>query len=191
MTRKQMLLYLVIFLFTTMFGWMTLRFYDIKSRLLHKPLASMKELISSISDVIIPKTDTPGAAEAGVADYIVKVGSTCISDRERIGLIKGLEILEKYSYQTYSSSFTDCSDSQKIEILSYFEKKSTYGVIIFDKVYRKLWGRPFFSIIKELTVFGYCRSKLGATKGLSYDHIPVDFLSCIPLKNRQKSWATK
>ncbi|MGY0037942.1 gluconate 2-dehydrogenase subunit 3 family protein [Pedobacter sp. NJ-S-72] len=55
----------------------------------------------------------------------------------------------------------------------------------------KFLGIPFFIILKQLTVEGYCTSQTGATKGLAYDYIPRTFASCIPLTKNQRSWATK
>jgi hypothetical protein len=49
---------------------------------------------------------------------------------------------------------------------------------------------PFFALLKELTVLGYCTSELGATQGLAYLAVPGEYRGCVGLRPGQKSWAT-
>lgn len=39
-----------------------------------------RDLISEISAMIVPQTDTPGAREAGVGIYIINIVESCLSD---------------------------------------------------------------------------------------------------------------
>jgi hypothetical protein len=39
-------------------------------------------------------------------------------------------------------------------------------------------------------VLGYCTSEVGATQALAYAHVPGDYRGCVPLRPRQKGWAT-
>jgi hypothetical protein len=59
------------------------------------------------------------------------------------------------------------------------------------KVQRKITGRSFMDILRELVVVGYCTSEAGATQGLAFDFIPGSYTGCISLRPGQKSWATK
>ena len=59
------------------------------------------------------------------------------------------------------------------------------------KVQYRLLGKSFFSILKELTVEGYCTSKLGATQALTYVYIPGSFQGCIEYEARPESLGYK
>ncbi len=149
-----------------------------------------KELIDEISETIIPATDTPGAKEAKVADYIINVLNNCVSEHDKYVILSGLEDLEEYSVKKFSSSFIACTSDDKIAALQHFEKKLLLPHPLLNKVRRKIFGETFFEQMKWLIVSGYCTSELGATSGLAYDHIPSEYISCTPYIPHQRSWAT-
>ena len=154
-------------------------------------LPKKKELIAELAETIIPRTDTPGANDAKVEDYIIKMIIENTDAKTQKSFMAGLSSLEHYTVENYHQQFVQCSASQKTEILKHFENKGTYSIGLLNKVSKKLLGPSFFYKLKDLTVEGYCTSFAGATKGLAYDFIPVNFEACIPLKKNQPAWATK
>lgn len=155
-----------------------------------RALSSYKKLIEEISETVIPATDSPGAKDARVTDYIINVVENCLSEKDRIVILSGLEDLEKYCIKRFSTSFTICTPENKVAVLQYFEKKWILPNPFLNKVRRKIVGQTFFEQMKLLIVSGYCTSELGATKGLAYDHIPRKYVPCVPYMPHQRSWAT-
>jgi hypothetical protein len=47
-----------------------------------------------------------------------------------------------------------------------------------------------FGMMKQLTVWGYFTSEVGATKALRYVAVPTRYEGCIPYKKGDKAWAT-
>ena len=45
-------------------------------------------------------------------------------------------------------------------------------------------------MIKQLTLWGYFSSEIGATQALRYVAIPGKYEGCIPYKKGDKAWAT-
>ncbi|NCD70214.1 gluconate 2-dehydrogenase subunit 3 family protein [Mucilaginibacter agri] len=154
-------------------------------------LPHKKLLLAELADTIIPRTDTPGAKDAGVEDFIIKMIRDCTDSKTQHNFLRGLSGLEKYSTDSYGKPFTSCSEAQRTDILKHFESRATYRINIINKINKKLLGVPFFVKLRDLTVEGYCTSMLGATKGMAYDYIPVTFQACIPITPNQKAWATK
>lgn len=152
---------------------------------------SYRALLAELADTIIPTTDSPGAKEANVQDFIINVIVNCTGNLEQNKFLNGLKDLEEYTYNKYGRSFDKCELSQRNSVLKYFENRDSYSYPILNKINNKLLGQPFFTKLKNLTVEGYCVSKIGATQGLVYDYIPVNYEACIPLKPNQKSWSTK
>lgn len=174
----------------TLLGLATWRYkrnkvYDLES------ISNYKDLIDSISETIIPKTDSPGAKEAEVVNYIVNVVENCFSKSDKRNIIIGLNDLEQYCRNHYSSTFINCQAKDKVTVLTYFESRGSFNNSLLNKIKRKILGSSFFEQMKWLVVSGYCVSKLGATQGLAYEHIPVTFIGCMPYSLNQKSWATK
>lgn len=154
-------------------------------------LLEKKTLIAELAETIIPRTSTPGAKDAKVEEYILRMLESCTTEREKHTFFNGLINLEEYALDNYGSSFISCSPENKNKILKHFEDKSHYNTLIFNKINKKLLGKPFFIKLKELTVQGYCNSQLGATKGLAYDYVPSTYQACIKIGPNQRSWATK
>ena len=156
-------------------------------------IKSRKKLIEELAELIIPATDTPGAREAGVADYIIYAVSENLSRKEAANFTGGLREVEGISKSRYKKSFIECSRDEKVAILMKVKKNESLIINngLLQKAKNKFLGTSFFDMLKYLTVVGYCTSELGATKGLAYVDIPVNFEPCVPLQPGQKCWATK
>jgi hypothetical protein len=154
-------------------------------------LKKKKETIAELAELIIPRTDTPGAKDAKVEEYILKMIEFCTDVKTQNKFLTGLTDVEKYAVNNYNQVFIKCSNADKTSILKHFEEKSYYSINILNKANNKFLGKPFFACLKELTIYGYCTSQLGATKGLAYDFVPGSYQACIPLNKNQRSWATK
>lgn len=185
-TRKHAIIQLTALLGSTSF----FRLCSNVSTGINKEIRSYQDLICAIAETIIPETSTPGANEADVYLYIVNVTEMCLSDRDKRIILSGLDDVEEYSLKKYSLSFTECPENNKNKILKYFYQKGVINNTFLNKVKNKVLGPSFFELFKKLTVQGYCCSKVGATQGLAYDHIPVNYIACTPLSSNQRSWAT-
>ncbi len=150
-----------------------------------------KELIADLCNVIIPKTDSPGAKEAMTEDYVIY----SIKHSKDVALannfINGIKDLKTYTKNKYNKPFIQLSKKDQIATVQHFQEigKNYKGSI--GKVRNKIFGKSFFSILKEKATIGYCTSMLGAKQGLAYEYVPTRFIGCTNLLVGQKSWATK
>ncbi len=154
-------------------------------------LLSKREIIAELAEVIIPGTETPGAKEANVQDYIINVMINCRPVKQQRRFLNGIEDLEEFAVNHYGKHFLKCNSAEKHAVVEYFSIHSGYTNKFINKVHDKILGGSFFYIFRDLTIEGYCQSKLGATRGLAYDYIPATFEACIPILSNQRSWATK
>ena len=147
------------------------------------------QLINELAETIIPETESPGAKKAKVAAYIIHIVGEGELRQEQLEFMRGLRQIESYCYRTHNRSFINCSTTEKQAVLTHFEEKAFFRSMILNKIRKKIFGRPFISQLKELTVEGYCTSMLGSTQGLAYDYIPGGFDGCTLLQSGQRSWA--
>lgn len=154
-------------------------------------LWNKRAVIAELADIIIPASETPGAKEAGVENYIIKVLLSCHNAQEQRQFYSGLLEVEKYTINAFKKDFLSCSSTEKNLVLTHFSQTKRFSSKLLSKIEIKLVGRSFYTIIKKLTVDGYCQSNLGATLGLAYDYIPEKFQPCTTLEPDQRSWATK
>src|SRR5690348_14842694 len=66
---------------------------------------SHKALITEISEIIIPTTDTPGAKAAGVPAFVTMMMNECYPENAQKTFIDGLEDVESRSKSKFSKSF--------------------------------------------------------------------------------------
>ncbi|WP_316796911.1 gluconate 2-dehydrogenase subunit 3 family protein [Pedobacter agri] len=191
MNRRKALKNLFVFSVFTSIGIGGYKFYKAKKEPLLASLNEYKDLIAEVANTIIPETDTPGAIGANVQDFIINVIKNCAPIQNQNNFISGLNDLEAYCQLNYQLGFCKCTLAQKIKTLNYFEEKEVSKFSVINKINNKLFGQPFISQFKTLTIQGYCMSYVGATKGLAYEYVPGSYIPCTPLKYNQKSWATK
>lgn len=153
-------------------------------------LTNYKNVIAALVDVIIPATETPSAKEANVQDFIIDYMETCSSRKEYTNFFNGLNGLQETCLDTYGFHFEKCTPQQQITIVEDLD--NTYDASnLFSKIRNKIAGRPFYTILKALTVEGYCTSELGATQHLVYEPIPARYNPITTIQPNQKAWATK
>ncbi|WP_316814890.1 gluconate 2-dehydrogenase subunit 3 family protein [Pedobacter nyackensis] len=177
------------------FGIATIVFAGFKFwKIFRKPdlnyLDTKKGLIGEIADTIIPATDTPGAKDVGVEDFILKMVKECTEKKSQNAFISGLKDLEDYTLKEFSKNYFDCNGRERIDILTHLENKEELSPIV-HKISKRLFGDSFMYQFKYYAIMGYCTSEAGSTKAMAYDYIPGTYQACIPLTPHQKCWATQ
>lgn len=109
-------------------------------------------IVERLTEIIIPSDTTPGAKEAGVAEFI---DFMVASDPDaQYGFRTGLAWLDAYAEQRAGKRFMDLKLEQQISLLEPlgFKDKSRPG---------EEAGRHFFRMVREYTVTGFYTSEIG------------------------------
>jgi hypothetical protein len=167
------------------------KFYKSKATPDMAYLDANKLLIADLCEVIIPKTDTPGAKEAKAEEYVIYAIKHSKDVVFCNNFINGLKEVQEYAQSEYKLTFSQLSKAQQTEVVSHFQKQGINLSGKLGKAKNKLLGKTFFAILKETTCVGYCTSMIGAKKGLAYEYVPTRFIGCTDYVKGQKSWATK
>jgi hypothetical protein len=138
------------------------------------PVSPAQEaLLAEAADTVIPTTDTPGAKAAGVEKFIIRVLRDCYRPETQLRFYEGLSRLDATARNAHGKAFTDLAPAQRHSVLQAATKTD----------------KPFFLLLKQLTVAGYFTSEIGATKALAYLPIPGKFEGETTLQPGQKAWA--
>ncbi len=156
----------------------------------YKPVFFTEEqarLVSELAEMILPKTDTPGAKDVGVPNFIDKVLIQCYNKEDQDRFIAGLTAFDEESKMNYGDSFIYTKPEDQVTLI-----KKTLETAIAEKKENPTAKRPFILMAKELTMLGYFSSETGATKVLQYEPVPGSYKGCIPLSEagNGKTWAT-
>ena len=141
--------------------------------------------LDEIAETIIPKTDTPGAKEAKVGQFMTVMVRDCYTEKEQKAFLDGMRTLNEASNKKFNNGFMDITPAQRKELLVELDKEAKD----FDK--KKEKGEPshYFSMMKQLTLLGYFTSEPGATQALNYVPVPGKYDGCIPYKKGDKAYA--
>ena len=123
---------------------------------------------------IIPTTDTPGAIEAGVPDFIELILAKGLMAEDAKRFIAGIDEVGDLSRSNYGSDYIELSAAHQDAILTGLEQKAANS--------RRDGITPFFQVLKELTLVGYYTSEVGATREIRYLPVPGSYDGCVEWK---------
>jgi hypothetical protein len=133
-----------------------------------KPLlfdGHQNETVVALSELIIPASDTPGAKEAQVNQYIDLMLHDVEPDKGHAFLM-GLGWLDGYAIRKHGSPFVKCGADQQTVML-----RSLDGAT--DEELKP--GAEFFARLKSLTAQGYYTSKIGIDELNKGGRVPSTF----------------
>jgi len=142
-----------------------------------------QRIISEIADVILPKTNiAPGAKEIEIGKFINSIVTDCYSDQEQKVFTEGLKTLEALCDQKYGENFMDLKPNEKHELLLTLEAESE----AFNKNQQPGTTPHYYTLTKQLTIWGYLSSETVQTKVLEYTPIPGRYEGCLPYQAGDK-----
>ena len=153
---------------------------------------AQRQIIAAMADIVIPRTDTPGAIDAGVPRFIELMAAQWLNEEERTIFDAGIEDMETRIPAQYGKPFYALDADVQLSIMEDMEKVASdsswydFGNLMRDFVS----DAPFICQIKELTVYGFFTSEAGARQVLRYDPMPMFFDGDVPLSPDDSTWST-
>lgn len=140
------------------------------------------QTIRALADVIIPRTDTPGAVDAGVPAFIDLMVKDVYTKEEQERFLAGLAAFEEGARQQ-GGAFAELEAGAQADYV-----KSVHNQAV--ETAKKGEPKPFILMAKELTLQGFFNSEPGATQVLQYNPVPGAYQGCVPLAEVGKAWAS-
>ena len=140
------------------------------------------EIVTAIADMIIPRTETPGATDAGVPAFIDLIVSEWYTDEQRTRFREGLADIDVRAHHRFTKGFVECSPAQQAEILTEVGAQMLADAEA-TKRQTEAAGETkprdnFYQTLRSQILTGYYTSEAGATAELNYQIIPDRFDSC-------------
>ena len=141
-----------------------------------------------VAETILPKTDTPGAKDAGVGKFMASYSTDCYDEIQLKTFRDGKDKLNEAADKKYDAGFLQLSASQRQELLTAIDGEAKkYNE---EKDQSKKDQPPhYFTLMKQLVLLGFFTSKPGATQVLRYVPVPGKYQGCIDYKAGETSWA--
>ncbi len=131
-----------------------------------------EDLVSSVSDTIIPGGKTPGAKDVGAYQFALMMVDDCYSPEQQEQFTKGLKEFNEFSKKKINKSFATATPGERNEVLQSIEsKKDVPENVAF-----------FYNTMKGLTTEAFTQSQYYLTKVHMYELVPGKFYGCVPVK---------
>lgn len=148
--------------------------------------------VTTIAEMIIPATDTPGAKEAKVNEFIDLLLTEWYEPAETKEFLTGIAEVDEQSKKQFSADFVDCTPAQRTELLKQLDAVAMDFAAKQKQTVTKSSTSPlqqttpapinFFYTMKKLTLTGYYTSQIGFSKELGKFIIPPEHAGCAPVK---------
>ncbi|MDH5382173.1 MAG: gluconate 2-dehydrogenase subunit 3 family protein [Cyclobacteriaceae bacterium] len=130
--------------------------------------------ISSIVDIILPATSTPGGLECGVMDIFDLIITDCVSEEDKKIFRSGLSNISNAS----GEEFKDLDREKQIQVISDLDGQTSNDEDV-NKAYHT---------IKDLSLKIYFTSEKGINAHFDYKPVPGKYSGCDPYKEGDKVW---
>ncbi|MGY1519927.1 gluconate 2-dehydrogenase subunit 3 family protein [Luteimonas sp. A482] len=147
-------------------------------------------LLDEIAEAIIPRTDTPGAKDAEVGAFMARFVTDCYSGEDQAAFRAGLMDLDRRA----AGSFLALPPAVRLQMVTGLDQEA-------GEQARRAWvaadgsgsggGVHYFTMIKQLVLFSFFTSKVGATEVLRYDPVPGHYDGDLPYEPGTPAWATR
>jgi hypothetical protein len=141
--------------------------------------------VTTIAELIIPATDTPGAKGAKVNEFIDLLLTEWFEPSETKEFLAGLADVDARSRKKFSATFVDCTPAQQTELLKELDAAAMEFSASQKQTMQTNSAPPpmnFFYQMKKLTLAGYYTSEIGFSQELGKSIIPPGHAGCAPIQ---------
>jgi len=151
------------------------------AQLAHALDAHARQTVITAAERIIPKTETPGATDAGVVEFIDKMLADWYSPAERDRFLSGLRELDASARRRFGKDFADCAERDQVALLTAMYDEVT----ALRRANAAAANAHWFAMLKYTTVFGYCTSEVAMRRTLGSWPRPTRYDGCAPVGARE------
>jgi hypothetical protein len=139
------------------------------------------EIISELTEMILPKTETPGAKDLKVDIFVDKMFEETLSPEDKDHVRKGYEEFSALCQQKYGASFLELSPEDRIKVVQEVDRTANkFNPSIWGSTLGKQEPLDFYRRVKQFTLVGYFTSEEIGKNVLKFDPIPGAYNGCIP-----------
>jgi len=156
-------------------------------------------LLDEIAETILPRTETPGAKDAACGAQMAVMVQDCYDAKQQTLFVAGLAALQASCKQQYQRDFLQLNAAERTALLTQLDKDaSARNAAIASNDSTNVSNRKgdasiephYFTLLKQLSIFVFFTSKVGATEVLRYVAVPGRYDGAMPYKKGDKAWAT-
>ncbi|MDX1430466.1 MAG: gluconate 2-dehydrogenase subunit 3 family protein [Rhodothermales bacterium] len=144
-------------------------------------------LLDEVAETILPATEgSPGAKAAKVGEFMNVVVTDCYSPEEQNIFRGGLHRLNAETLEAYGREFIALTPDERHAFLLKLEDEARHYPDTRNDDDPEV---HYYTMVKQLSVWGYFSSEIGSTQALRYVSVPGRYDGCLPYTEGEKAWA--
>ncbi len=162
-------------------------------------------LLDEVGETILPATGSPGAKAAKIGEFMKTIVTDCYDEMDQKTFIEGIDKLNEDCKKQKGNSFMDCTPEERHDFLVILDKeaketqkkrtefdnlqktKETAAKTRGDRSFEKeKMPAHYFTLMKQLTLWGYFSSEEGMRRALHYVPVPGRYDACTDYKKGDK-----
>ncbi|MDA0330021.1 MAG: gluconate 2-dehydrogenase subunit 3 family protein [Gemmatimonadetes bacterium] len=140
--------------------------------------AEQRETVDALAEAIIPATDTPGASEAGVTDFIEVLVAEWFDGAQRAHFMRGLAHVDEHTVALTGVRFPYAGPETQTAVLAGLQAEGAALREAADGIGSGATP-PFFQQFRSLVLHGYYTSEVGMQEELMFRRLPGRFEGCV------------
>ena len=138
--------------------------------------------VKAMAEAILPRTETPGAADVGASEFIDLILTEWSEEADRKRFLAGIADVDARSNSLFGKDFVDCQTVQQSQILVDLGEKMARDVARVNDQRVPEGEFPvdtnFYAMMRRLILTAYYTSEAGATEELHFEIIPGSYEGC-------------
>lgn len=149
--------------------------------------ADQRAMVAAMSERTIPRTDTPGAIDAGVPRFIEAMVAEWFNNEERTTFMQGLAALDQLA-----NGYLGLATDEQLALLEQLEDQASDAAWFRMGNTMRIWDStaPFICQFKELTILGFMLSETGARQFLQPNPMGA-FNGSVKLQPGQRAYSAQ
>ena len=145
--------------------------------------------LDEIAETILPRTATPGAKDAGAGAFMATFVTDCYTAEQQSAFRAGLADIDKRA----GGPFVSLTAQDRTELLRTLDAEARKRIVEVDDTGTAEAADAvphYFTMLKQLTIFGFFTSKVGATEVLKYVAVPGRYEGDVAYVPGTPAWGT-
>jgi len=142
--------------------------------------------VRAMAEMILPRTETPGAADVGACEFIDLMLTEWYEQEARERFLQGIADLDGRAITLFGKNFVECPADQQAVMLEELGERMTAEA---DRegdlraAESGSAGGSFYAMLRRLVLTAYYTSEEGATDELHFEIIPGRYDGCAPTQS--------
>jgi hypothetical protein len=132
-------------------------------------------ILDAVAETIMPRTDTPGARDAGVPKMLDAMMISWASEARRTAFGEILDEIDRSARSQQGQGFAALTADQQLAVMAAYDQAKFVD--------------PQYRAFKELILTLYYMSEPGATQELRYEHTPGVWIPSLKVTADTRAWA--